>query len=130
MIERVALSDTELAKGAATMSVKRFEDIQIPLDCAENSIVKALQTGKPQSTVDWKYLFVPALTAKEARLNQAGGAIAYSAVYPLPGVGDGAALIFSYYQYPDKIGDDQARFMECYSKIVAERLAQCKGSLL
>jgi len=96
-IDRVALSQTELAEYTKKMSVKRFEDIRIPLDDPKNILAKAIRTGKPQETTDWQYLFTPELTAEEARLNQAGGGIAYSAVYPLVGARDGGAMIFSWF---------------------------------
>lgn len=122
MIDRVALSRTHLAEGTKKMSVKKFEDIKIPADYMGNIIVEAIHTGKPTSTIDWRYLFEPALTAQEARFNQAGGAISYSAVYPLVGVKDGAAMIFSYYQYPEHIGVEQRKFMKRYSRLVASHL--------
>jgi len=121
-IHRIALSSTELAAGTTDVSVKRFEDIKIPLNHPENIIADAIQSGEAQRTTDWQYLFTPALTPDEARLNQAGGAIACSVVHPLRDVGDGAALIFSYYQYPENIGEPQDAFMKQYSAIVADRL--------
>lgn len=123
MIDRVALSNTELAKGTTAISVKKFEDIKIPLDHPDNVIAKAIRTGEPQGTADWQYLFTPALSADEARLNQAAGAIAFSASYPLPGLSGGGALIFSYYQYPENIGSEQRKFMKAYSQSVAECLS-------
>jgi len=129
LIHRVALSNTELAAGTKRMSAKKFEEIVVPLDYEENCIAQAIRTGEQQCTTDWKYLFAPALTAKEARFNQAGGAIAFSAVHPLPGVGDGGALIFSYYQYPNKIGEAQKDFMEHYAALVAERLSAVPAPL-
>lgn len=123
LINRIALSNTELAKGTTDISMKRFEDIKIPLNYPDNIIAKAIRTGKPQLTTDWKYLFAPALTPEEARFNQAGGAIACSAVYPLLGVPHGGAMIFSYYQYPEKLGPDQRKFMKSYSNNVAAALA-------
>lgn len=125
-IDRLALSQTELAKNTTTVSVKAFKDIKIPVDYEDNIIAKAIQTGQPQETIDWKYLFEPALSAEEARVNQASGGIAYSAVYPLPGAYDGAALIFSYYQYKEEIGDAQHSFMDKYSQIVAKVLRSTK----
>lgn len=113
VIDRIALSNTELAKGTTTVSVKKFEDIKIPLDERDNIIAKAIRSGKPQSTADWHYLFTPALTAEEARLNQAGGAIAHSVVYPLAGKNSGA-LIFSYYKYPEDMDGTQEQFMTFY----------------
>lgn len=128
-INRVALSKTELAKNTTTVSVKNFKDIKIPVDYRANIIARAIQTGQPHETTDWKDLFVPELTPKEARVNQASGGIAYSAVYPLIGVGDGAALIFSYYQYRDEIGESQHEFMKQYSETVAKALRSKKTKL-
>lgn len=122
LIHRVALSETEMAAGTRDVSVKRFEDIKIPLDYEHNIVAAAIRTGKPQRTADWAYLFAPDLTPAEARLNQAGGAIASSIVHPLRDVGDGGALIFSYYQYLENIGVEQETFMQRYSKLVADAL--------
>jgi hypothetical protein len=121
-IHRMALSSTEMADGTKDVSVKRFEDIKIPIDYEHNIIADVIRTQEPRRTTDWQYLFAPALTPEEARLNQAGGSIACSVVYPLRDVGDGGALIFSYYQYPEYLGDAQEEFMETYSQMVANRL--------
>jgi hypothetical protein len=120
-IDRVALSQTELAKNTTDVSVVPFNEIKIPADHNDNIIAKAIQTGTPQDTTDWKFLFVPALTPDQARINQASGGIAYSAVYPLD-VAEGGALIFSYFQYLQGIGEQQNEFMKTYSQLVTERL--------
>jgi hypothetical protein len=116
-INRIALSNTEMANATKEVSVKKFEDIKIPLGHTKNCIARAINTGVPDTTTDWKELFVPALKPAEARLNQANAGIAYSAVYPLE-ARDGGALIFSYFQYPDQIGPTQADFMGHYSALV------------
>jgi len=116
-INRIALSNTDLAKATKEVSVKRFEDIVIPLNYTKNCIARAISTGVPDTTTDWKDLFVPALKSAEARINQANAGIAYSAVYPL-NARDGGAMIFSYYQYPDHIGHTQAEFMSHYASLV------------
>lgn len=122
-IHRVALSNTERAKGSTDISVKKFEDIKVPLNAQDNVIAKTIRSGQPHGTADWHYLFTPALTAEEARFNQAGGAIAYSEVYPLKNDHDSAgALIFSYFQYPEKPGSFQERFMRFYSQLVSGHL--------
>ena len=122
-IDRIALSDTALAEATKEVSAKRFEDIKVPIDYQKNIIAAAIASGEPQDTTDWRFLFEPALTKEQARLNQANAGIAYSAVYPLK-VGDGAAMIFSYYQYPENIGDAQKKFMDRYTGLVTERLKQ------
>lgn len=120
-IDRVALSNTELAHNTETVSAIPFIDIKIALNHRSNTIAQAIATGEPQQTTDWKTLFTPALTAEQARINQASGGIAYSAVYPLQ-ARDGGALIFSYFQYSQSIGRSQSAFMERYRAIVEQYL--------
>lgn len=117
-INRVALSNTELAKNTTDVSYVPFDKIKIPVAHKENIIALAIRSGKPQDTTDWKFLFEPALTPEQARMNQASGGIAYSAVYPLVDVKPGAALIFSYFQYMHNIGGPQVDFMKRYSALV------------
>jgi len=121
VIDRVALSDTELAKGAVSMSVKPFSSIKIPLNYYENSIAESIRSGKVQITDDWKYLFIPALTPQEAHFNQAGAGIGCSAVYPLK-ARDGGALIFSYYLLPEDLTAEHHAFMKAYAKMVERAL--------
>jgi hypothetical protein len=121
-IDRIALSDNELAEGTKKMSAKKFEDIKIPVGFDDNIIAKAISRGKPYSTTDWQYLFIPNLTPQEARFNQAGGSIGFSAVFPFK-ARQGGALIFSYYQYQENIGAAQYTFMEKYTKLVSDALS-------
>jgi hypothetical protein len=116
-VNRVALSNTELAKNTTNVSYVPFSEIKIPLEHPKNIISCTIRKGEPHDTTDWRYLFEPALTPEQARMNQASGGIAYSAVYPLKSR-DGGALIFSYFQYAQNIGDVQRDFMEQYSKLV------------
>ena len=120
-IDRVALSNTELARNTTEVSVVPFEEIKIHLTSPDNIIASAIRSDKPQDTIDWKTLFTPVLSAKQARINQASAGIAYSAVYPLA-ARDGGALIFSYYQYKEDIGEVQQDFMAKYSRIVNDSL--------
>jgi hypothetical protein len=122
-INRVALSDTELAKNTTDVTMVPFEKIKIPLNDDENIIAKTIKSGVTHDTTDWRYLFTPILTPEDARLNQASGGIAYSAVYPLK-VKQGGAMIFSYFQYAHDIGEQQHQFMERYASLVSERLDQ------
>lgn len=123
MVDRVALSNTEPAKGAVNISAKPFEAIKIPLDHEPNIIVKAIKTGRPQETTDWRYLFEPDLTPKQARFNQAGAGIGCSCVHPLTGARDGGgALIFSYYDSLENLGPEHQNFMQRYSALVSDRL--------
>jgi hypothetical protein len=121
-LKRIALSDTEGAKAIREVSVIDFKDIKIPMSEPKNIIVQAIKENTVHSTVDWKELFVPALDADQARLNQASAGIALSAVYPFKGKRKNGALIFSYYGYPEQIGKNQKKFMKKYTKLVARAI--------
>jgi len=122
-IDRVALSETEMARSTTNVSAVPFHDIKIPVDHYENIIAHAIAAGEPSDTTDWKFLFEPALTAEQSRINQASAGIAYSAVYPLR-ARDGGAMIFSYFQYQAEIGHRQMEFMQRYTQIVDQTLAK------
>lgn len=121
-IERVAVSDTELARGAARMAVVPFKDIKIPLNFRGNFIAEAIRSERYQQTSDWQHLFAPELTPEEARLNQAGAGIACSFIYPLVYARSGGALVFSYYLPIDKIVSEHRDFMRTYTKLVTNSL--------
>lgn len=121
-LDRVALSKTERAESVREISVTRFEDIRIPLDAEQNVLIQAMERNDFKIVSDWKYLFVPVLTAQEARLNQAGAAIDCSVVYPLSGYPKGGAMIFSYFEPLSKLTNNHHRFMRAYSMTCAEAL--------
>jgi hypothetical protein len=120
-IDRLALSNTELAQNTLNVSVVPFEKIKIPVDYDGNIIAKAIKSGEHQETTDWKDMFEPALTAEQARINQASAGIACSVVHPLQ-ARSGGALIFSYFQYKSSIGEAQQEFMKKYAGLVSESL--------
>ena len=122
-IDRIALTENEVAERTKRMSVKRFEEIKIPQNHPQNAIAQAINSGTYQVVTDWQYLFVPEMTPEESRFNQADGGIGCSIVYPLVGArGDGGALIFSYFKYASKINGDDHAFMKAYSELVAQSL--------
>jgi hypothetical protein len=125
-IDRVALSDTDLAKGAVRMSVKPFHDIKIPINYKGNFIAEAIRSERYQQTSDWQYLFAPELTPEEARLNQAGAGISCSFVYPLIDARAGGAIIYSYYLPLDKFNSEHHEFMRSYAKLVSRILRDRK----
>lgn len=125
-IDRIALSDTDLAQGTLDVTVKPFRAIKIPLSYKGNFIAEAIRSGRYQQTSDWQYLFAPALKPEEARLNQAGGGIGCSFIYPLVGVPGGGAMIFSYFITLDKIEPVHRELMFRYTKLVAESLQKKK----
>ena len=121
-IDRVALSNTELAQGAVNVSAKPFHDIKIPLHDVSNIITEAIMTNKPTKTDDWKYLFTPSLTEDEARMNQAGAGIGCSIVAPFKSKKRTGAVIFSFFQEPSRITPLHENFISSYIKEVELRL--------
>lgn len=122
IIRRIALSKTDFAKRTLEVTVVPFEKIKIQLNDDHNIISEAIRKNSMQDTTDWKYLFTPALSPENARINQANAGIAYSAVYPL-NAQKGGALIYSFYQYKELIDDVQRDFMEKYTAFVDQQLS-------
>src|SRR5690606_24522075 len=120
-IDRIALSNTALAKEAVKVSAKPFREISIPLYEEDNVIAAAIKTGEPQITDDWQYLFTPVLSADEARRNQLSASIECSMIVPIK-ARDGAAMIFSFYQPIANITDDHRKFARDYAKLVQKYL--------
>jgi hypothetical protein len=124
-LDRIALSDTDLAAGAVKMSAKPFHEIKIPLSSTENILIKAIKTKEPQATEDWQFLFTPVLTPQEARFNQFGAGIEYSVAYPLlaesgkRGIG---AMIFSYFEHNSTLSADHQMFMQSIAETAAKYL--------
>jgi hypothetical protein len=128
-LDRIALSDTDLAAGAVRMSAKPFHEIKIPLSVKENILIQAIETGEPQQTDDWQYLFVPVLTPQEAKFNQFGAGIERSVVYPIitnRTKKARGAMIFSYFQLNNEITDEHTAFMQAVAGIAEQYLAKLK----
>jgi hypothetical protein len=126
-LNRIALSDTELAAGAVKMSAKPFHEIKIPLNAQKNILIQAMDTKEPKATEDWEFLFTPVLTAQEARFNQFGAGIEYSVVYPLihpNGKTSIGAMIFSYFEHNNTLSADHHMFMESIAQLAANYLSK------
>jgi hypothetical protein len=131
-LDRIALSDTELASGAVAISAKPFHEIRIPLDNKENILNKVVTTNRYHITEDWAPMFIPELTPEEARFNQAGAGIACSVIYPLlsfGGVKPFGAMIFSYYEPRATLSGQHHAFMKAYADTVAAKLVAANAVL-
>lgn len=121
-VDRIAMSDTDMAQGARDITVKPFDDLIVPIDYKGNIVVEAIRSGHYQQTSDWYYLLTPVLKPEDARMNQAGAAIACSFVYPLIKTNPKGGIIFHYFITMDKISNDHHNFMFRYIKIVSQAL--------
>ncbi len=121
MIDRIALSDTSLAREAVRASAKPFKEIRIPLEAKGNIIAEAIAEHRSFATEDWQSLFTPVLTSSEARRNQTSAGIECSVVYPLDTVPSGA-LIFSFYQPELNLTQAHQDFIVAFTDMVSARL--------
>jgi hypothetical protein len=121
-----AVSDTEQYR----MSIEGYNfdvnTFKLALSDEQNSIVRAINTGDPQSTDDWTTVSRPQAPEGAARLNQANSGIAFTIVYPFVGKTRGA-LMYNYFQYQDAIGEQQYAFMRQYTDLVSSLVDKVKG---
>lgn len=82
-LRRIALSQTEEARRAKSVSTIPFEKIVIPLTATSNYGVRVLKEGKPLVTTHWPDLLTPPLTPDAALTNQWAAGIKTSMVYPV-----------------------------------------------
>ncbi len=122
-VDRIALSDTEPARGAVDFSVKAFNQINIPMTQKENLLVKAIVKNSWQETEDLKDTFIPVLSPTEARFNQAGAGVGSTVIYPL-NARERGALSFSYVIPLKDISDMHHKFMKSYADIVDRVLSK------
>jgi hypothetical protein len=121
-LQLVAVSGTEEYERAVEGYDFNPADYQLCLkDNQQNTLVKAVESGLPQDNTDWASLRRKDKSPAIVRLNQANSGIAYSAIYPFHASQRGA-LMYSYYQYPDKIDISQRTFMQKYTTLAAAHL--------
>lgn len=123
MIDRVALSNTELALEAVRASVKPFHEIRIPLKENKNIVAQSIRKNISIATDDWNYLFTPSLSAEQARMNQTSASIECSIVEPLT-TNPAGALIFSFFQPERLLGKSHHAFLTEYARIVSRHLGR------
>ena len=121
-LDRISMTENDLAQGAKDMTVKPFEELIVSLSFKGNAVVEAVRSGRYQQTSDWNNLLAPVLKPEEARLNQAGAGISSSFIYPLINARDGGAIIYQYFITLDMIGRQHHDFMFRYTKLVSEAL--------
>jgi hypothetical protein len=122
-IQLMAASGTEEYRLAVERYNFKPSDFHLGFDTdKENTIVRAIASGQPQDTTDWVTLSRKHSSPEVVRLNQANSGIAYTAIYPFSSPKRGA-LMYNFYQYPDKINGEQRAFMEQYTELAATSIA-------
>jgi hypothetical protein len=121
-LQLVAASGTEEYQRAVETYNFNPDDFHLCLENdQENTLVQAVITESPKDTNDWTTLSRKGSLPEQVRLNQASSGIAYSAIYPFSTPKRGV-LMYSFYQYPDKINDSQRTFMKKYTALAAAQL--------
>lgn len=122
-IQLVAASGTEEYRLAVEQYNFKPSSFHLRFDIdKDNTIVQAIANNKPQDTADWWTLSRKHKSAKAVRLNQANSGIAYTVVYPFSSSVRGA-LMYNFYQYPDKIDGEQRAFMKRYTELVSTHIS-------
>jgi len=123
-IQLKAASGTEEYRLAVEWYNFKPADFHLDFDTDKNNtIVKAIASGKPQETDDWVTVSRQHSSPEVVRLNQANSGIAYTAIQPFSHAVRGA-LMYNFYQYPDKIDGEQRTFMRKYTDLVSSLLSQ------
>jgi hypothetical protein len=127
MIDRISISDNEIAKGAIDMTQVEFHEIRVPVNQPGNKVALAISTGRRQETTDWHELTDPAMPAEASRFNQAAAGVSSSIIYPLEKTEPKGAIIYQFYIPMEKITGAHHNFMRHYTKIVSKALKKRKN---
>lgn len=119
-LDRVAISQTDRAKDVLKSTVKPFYAIKIPASTQSNLIATAVRTGKTQITTSWSDLLTPALTPKDAALDQTISAIGCSIVEPFKCKTLSGALLFDFFLGSESLTKEHNDFIEQYTKLVTQ----------
>ena len=117
----ISASDTEYYHHSVDGYSFNMKDYALSLDDSENSIVQAITSGQPVGTANWDTMRRPRVDVGIARSNQASGGIGYSMIYPFTGKVRGA-LMYSYFQEHEAMGEQQPAFMKQYTQLVSDIL--------
>lgn len=118
-LRRIALSETQEAKRATSVSTIPFEKIVIPLNATSNFGIRVLNEGKPLVTTSWPDILTPPLTQEAALTNQHAAGIKTSLVYPIYAetkpIG---TLIFSMIKSYSDMTDDEKELLVGFADLV------------
>ena len=118
-LRRIALSETEEARRATSVSTIPFERIVIPFSATQNLGIKVLMSGKPEVTTHWPDLLSPPLTAEAALTNQRSAGITTSMVYPVFARGKAiGTLIFSMVKKYQDVTEEEKDLLWGFTELI------------
>src|SRR3989344_3015528 len=118
-LRRIALSETEEARRATSVSTIPFERIVIPFSATQNLGIKVLMSGKPEVTTHWPDLLSTPLTAEAALTNQRSAGITTSMVYPVFARGKAiGTLIFSMVKKYQDVTEEEKDLLWGFTELI------------
>lgn len=118
-LRRIALSQTEEARKATSVSTIPFEKIVIPFNAKSNLGIKVLMEGKPEVTTYWPDILSPPLTAQAALTNQKSAGIQTSMVYPIFSRGKPiGTLIFSMVKKYKDVTEEEKDLLSGFTDLI------------
>lgn len=118
-LQRISISHTTKAKRALELTPIPFENILIPLDYKENSLIRAIDRMEPQVVNEWTEILQPSFSAQDAITIQKNLGITTSLVYPVISRGKAiGAIIFSMSKDAAQVTEDEKDLIKSYSDIV------------
>ncbi len=118
-LRRIALSQTEEARKATSVSTIPFEKIVIPFSATNNLGIKVLTTGQPEVTTYWPELLSPPLSPEAALTNQKSDGIETSMVYPVFSHGKPiGTLIFSMVKQYNEVTDEEKDLLSGFTDLI------------
>lgn len=118
-LRRIALSQTEEAKRATSVSSIPFDQIVIPFTAKDNLCIKVLLEGRPLVTTSWEDILTPPLTPEAAVTNQKAAGIKTSMVYPVIQAGKPiGTLIFSMIKEYKDVTEEEKDLLSGFTDLV------------
>lgn len=118
-LRRIALSQTEEASRAKSVSTIPFEKIVIPFSATSNLGIKVLMTGRPDVTTYWPDILSPPLTPQAALTNQKNAGIQTSMVYPVFARGKPiGTLIFSMVKKYQDVTEEEKDLLSGFTDLI------------
>lgn len=118
-LRRIALSQTEEASKAKSISTIPFEKIVIPFSATSNLGIKVLMTAQPEVTTYWPDILSPPLTPQAALANQKNAGIQTSMVYPVSARGKPiGTLIFSMIKRYQDVTEEEKDLLSGFTDLI------------
>jgi len=120
IIQVVAFSQTPEAQKAMAVAKIQFQQIQIPLNDVNNTVVKVSRGQDNQTVNTWSQVFSPPLTSDNAEAAQKAADVQSTVIAPIIAKGKSmGALIFGMAKPPEMVTEEEQNLIRGFTDIVA-----------